>query len=153
MSPCRLIAGFIDQLVEDYQPRLRIVFRNFPLPRHNHAREAALAAEAAGLQGRFWEMHDLLYREQLVWSKAGDPAELFNSYAGILELDLERFKKDMAGEKANARVAADMARGQSLGVKTTPTIFINNRELAVENRTSNGIRATIDAALQAQPAR
>lgn len=151
--PCGLIAGFIDQLVGDYQPRLRIVFRSFPLPSHKHARDAALTAEAAGLQGRFWEMHDLLYREQVVWSKAGDTAELFNSYAGMIKLDLERFKKDMAGEKAKARVAADVERAQSLGVKTTPTFFINNRELAAENRTPNGIRATIDAALQAEPGR
>ena len=151
--PCRLIAGFIDQLVEEYHPHLRIVFRNFPLPSHKHAHDAALAAEAAGLQGSFWEMHDVLYREQVVWSKAGNAAELFNSYAVMLKLDLERFKKDVAGEKAKARVAADVERGQSLGVKTTPTIFINDRELAADKRTPNGVRAMIDAALQAQPTR
>ncbi len=152
-APCRLIAGFLDHLVEEYRPRLRIVFRNFPLPIHKHAREAAVAAEAAGLQGRFWEMHDLLYREQPAWSKAADPAELFNSYAGMLKLNLEQFKKEMAGEKATGLVAADVERGRSLGVKTTPTIFINNRELPRDKKTSNGIRAMIDAALQGQPKR
>jgi len=151
--PCGLIAGFIDQLVKDYQPNLRIVFRNFPLPNHKHARAAALAAEAAGLQGRFWEMHDLLYREQSVWSEASDPAELFNSYAGMLKLDLARFKKDMAGEKARARVAADLERGEALGLKTTPTLFVNNRELAGSQRSPNGLRAMIDAALKEKPAR
>ena len=60
--PCANIAGFIDELVKEYNPRLRIVFRNFPLPVHKYGREAALAAEAAGMQGRYWEMHDLLYR-------------------------------------------------------------------------------------------
>ena len=62
---------------------------------HAHAREAALAAEAAHLQGKFWEMHDLLYKEQANWSKAADVPSLFHSYAGTLGLDLERFKKDM----------------------------------------------------------
>jgi len=151
--PCRLIAGFLDQLVEEYRPHLRIIFRHFPLSSHKHAREAALAAEAAGLQGRFWEMHDVLYREQVGWSKVGDAAELFNSYAGMLKLDLERFKKDVAAEKTKARVAADVERGESLGVKITPTIFINDLELAADNRTPNGVRAMIDAALPAEPTR
>ena len=69
-------AGFVDQLVQEYQPLLRLVFRNFPLTKHRHARAAALAAEAAGLQGKFWEMHDLLYREQLAWSEADQPGKL-----------------------------------------------------------------------------
>src|SRR5205814_4081468 len=70
--PCANLSEPINQLERDYRSRLRIVFRHFPLPNHQHAREAALASEAASLQGRFWEMHDLLYREQSVWSKAQD---------------------------------------------------------------------------------
>ena len=57
-------SGFVEELLKEYNSRLRLVFRNFPLSGHEHAREAALAAEAAGLQGKFWEMHDTLYREQ-----------------------------------------------------------------------------------------
>ncbi len=151
--PCRQIAGFIDQLLEEYHPRLRIVFRNFPLPNHKHAGDAALAAEAAGLQGSFWGMHDVLYREQAVWSKADDPGDLLNAYAGMLGLNREQFKKDMDGEKAKAGVAADVERGKSLGVKSTPTLFINNREVGPDNRTRNGLRAMIAAALKAKPLR
>jgi len=146
--PCGNIAGFIDELVKDYDPRLRIVFRNFPLPNHQHAREAALAAEAAGLQGRFWEMHDVLYREQAVWSKADDVRELFDSYAGIIGLNLDQFKKDMEGEKAKARVDSDHRRGDSLGVKSTPTLFINNHEVGPKDKTPADLRASIDAALK-----
>src|SRR6266513_2077658 len=62
--PCGMFSAFLGQLEKEYDSRLRVVFRNFPLKMHEHAREAALAAEAAGLQGRFWEMHDVLYREQ-----------------------------------------------------------------------------------------
>jgi protein-disulfide isomerase len=149
--PCGSIAGFIDQLVKEYHPNLKLVFRNFPLPVHKYAREAALAAEAAGLQGRYWEMHDVLYREQTVWSKANNARELFDSYAGMLGLNLHQFKKDMESEKVQERVDSDQQRGNSLGVKSTPTVFINNQEVGPKERTPNGLRATIDAALKAKP--
>src|SRR2546427_3960462 len=146
--PCGNIAGFIDELVKDYHPRLRVVFRNFPLPNHKHAREAALVAEAAGLQGRFWEMHDLLYREQAIWSKADDVRELFDSYAGMIGLNIDQFKKDIDGEKAKLRVDSDHGRGGSLGVESTPTLFINNHEVGPKDKTPAGLRASIDAALK-----
>jgi protein-disulfide isomerase len=146
--PCGSIAGFLDELVKEYDPHLRIVFRNFPLQMHEHARDAALAAEAAGLQGRFWDMHDVLYREQATWSKAENPRELFDSYAGMIGLDLDQFKKDMEGEKARARVDSDQARANSLGVQMTPTVFINDHEVAPTAKTPQGLRAAIDAALK-----
>ena len=61
---CKNVAAFLDQVIKGYEPRVRVIFRNFPLAMHQHSRDAALAAEAAGLQGRFWEMHDMLFREQ-----------------------------------------------------------------------------------------
>jgi protein-disulfide isomerase len=146
--PCGSMAGFIDQLVKEYHPNLKLVFRNLPLPVHKYAREAALAAEAAGLQGRYWEMHDVLYREQAVWSKADNVRELFDSYAGMLGLNLNQFKKDMASEKAGQRIESDQERADSLGVRSTPTVFINNQEVAPNEKTPNGLRAKIDAALK-----
>jgi len=146
--PCSNAAVFIDQLVKEYHPNLKLVFRNLPLPVHNHAREAALAAEAAGLQGRYWEMHDVLYREQAVWSKADNARELFDSYAGMLGLNLNQFKKDIASEKARQRIESDQERADSLGVRSTPTVFINNQEVAPNEKTPNGLRAKIDAALK-----
>src|SRR5207244_259388 len=125
--PCGQFAGFAEQLLKEYDSRLRVVFRNFPLSGHEHAREAALAAEAAGLQGRFWDMHDVLYREQAVWSKAPNARELFESYAGTIGLNLDQFKKDMDGEQAKARVDSDYARGESSGIKVTPTLYINGQ--------------------------
>jgi len=146
--PCGSIAGFLDELVKEYDPRLRIVFRNYPLENHQHARDAALAAEAAGLQGRFWEMHDVLYREQAIWSKADNPRELFDSYAGMIGLNLDQFKKDMEGEKARSRIDSDRERANSLGVQMTPTVFINDREIGPTDKTPSGLRAAIDAALK-----
>ena len=148
--PCGIFASFEEELLREYDSRLRIVFRNFPLPAHEHAREAAVAAEAAGFQGKFWEMHDVLYREQAVWSKAPSPRELFESYAGTIGLDVDQFKKDIDSEKVRERVDSDHARGDSLGVKLTPTLFINNEPVEAKDKTPEGVRAAINAALAAK---
>ena len=146
--PCGQFAAFVEELLKEYDSRVRVVFRNFPLPAHEHAREAALAAEAAGFQGKFWEMHDTLYREQLAWSKAPNTRELFESYAGTLGLDLEQFKKDMESDKARERVDSDHALADFLGVKVTPTVFINNRPVDPQQKNPEGVRAAINAALE-----
>jgi len=145
--PCGQFAGFAEELLKEYDSRLRVVFRNFPLPGHEHAREAALAAEAAGFQGKFWEMHDTLYREQTSWSKAPNTRELFESYAGTLGLNMEQFKKDMDGDKARERVDSDHALGDSLGIKVTPTLFINKRAMEPQEKNPEGVRGAINAAL------
>jgi protein-disulfide isomerase len=149
--PCGMFSAFLGQLEKEYDSRLRVVFRNFPLAMHEHAREAALAAEAAGRQGRFWEMHDVLYREQDSWSKAPNVRELFESYAGTIGLDLDKFRKDMDSEEVKARVDADRQRGESLGIQITPTLFINNQPLNQEHKNPEGIRAEINAALAKKP--
>jgi protein-disulfide isomerase len=146
--PCGSISGFLDELVKEYDPHLRIVFRNLPLSMHEHARDAALAAEAAGLQGRFWDMHDVLYREQATWSKAGNARELFESYAGMIGLNLDQFKKDMEGEKVRTRVDSDQERANSLGVKITPTVFINDYQMGPTDKTPEGLRTAINTALK-----
>jgi protein-disulfide isomerase len=145
--PCGQFAVFVEELLKEYDSRLRVVFRNFPLPAHEHAREAALAAEAAGFQGKFWEMHDTLYREQSTWSKAPNAREFFESYAGTLGLKMDEFKKDMDSDKARERVDSDHALGDSLGIKVTPTMFINKRPMEPYEKNPEGIRAAINAAL------
>jgi protein-disulfide isomerase len=149
--PCGALAGPIKQLEKDYDPRLRVIFHHFPLVTHQHAREAACAAEAAGLQGRFWEMHDVLYREQAVWSKAADVRPLFDSYAGMLGLNVDRFKKDIDSDKLKERVTADQKHGAALGVQNTPTIFLNNRALDPTALNPVNLRAAVDAAVKAKP--
>ena len=108
--------------------------------------EAALAAEAAGLQGHFWEMHDLLYKNQAAWSKASDVRTFFTAYARSLSLDVERFAKDSNSDEVKARIFWEEQLGVSRGVKTTPTLFINDRELRPPFTTEH-LRAEIDAAL------
>jgi protein-disulfide isomerase len=146
--PCAIMSPAIHQLEKDYGAKLRVIFRHFPLAMHKHGRAAAIASEAAHLQGKFWEMHDLLYKEQAAWSKALDVLALFNTYAGTLGLDVERFKKDMQSPETGARVTADHEHGVSRGVHSTPTIFINNTVLPSTSTNPNAVRAAIDAALK-----
>ena len=114
---------------------------------HEHALEAAKASEAAGLQNRFWEMHDLLFERQRQWSEAADARALFTDYAREIGLDAERFKRDMDGAEASGRVASDQKRAQSVDITGTPTLFLNGREIAAEEMSAEGIRAAINAAL------
>ena len=150
--PCGRLAGPLQEIEKDYGARLRVIFRNFPFAIHEHASEAACAAEAAGLQGHFWEMHDLLYREQANWSKTKDVQPLFTSYAGMLGLNLDRFKTDMSSEKVKEKVESDQNRGEALGVKNTPTIFINNQSVPPTSLNPIALRAAIDAALREKKA-
>ena len=95
-------------------------------------------------------MHDLLYKNQAVWSKAPDPAaagQFFNMYARSLGLDVERFAKDSASEEVKARVVSDGEQGVSRGVKTTPTLFINDREVRGAFSSPERLHEAIDAAL------
>jgi len=143
---CATVSAVIGQIEQDYGHRLRVVFRHYPLAMHSHAIEAALAAEAAGLQGHFWEMHDLLYKNQAVWSKASDVRTFFTAYARSLGLDVERFAKDSNSDEVKGRVFWEGQQGVSRGVKNTPTLFINGRELGPP-LSAEHLRAEIDAAL------
>ena len=103
--PCGKLSEPINQLQKQYN--LRVIFREFPLAMHAHSREAASAAEAAGLQGRFWEMHDVLFREQAVWSNSSDVRTLFSAYAGMVGLDVARFNRDIDSSEVQQRVNLD----------------------------------------------
>lgn len=148
--PCANLSNVLARVEKDYGEKLRVVFREFPLEMHNHAMAAAAVAEAAGLQGRFWEMHDLLYRTQTVWSKEQDVAPVFTSYAQSLTLDLPRFSTALAGAELRDRIRLDQERGKSLGVTATPTIFVNGRPLPPTAFDEGGLRAMIDAALRGE---
>jgi protein-disulfide isomerase len=93
-------------------------------------------------------MHDLLYREQAAWSKAADVPALFDSYAGMVGLNVERFKKDQQSPEPGARVKGDQEEGTSRGVTSTPTLFINNTVVPATSLNSPALHALIDAALQ-----
>ena len=145
--PCGKLAPEIETLAKSYGRKLRLVFREYPLIMHKHAAAAARAAEAAGLQGHFWEMHHLLYETQAAWSAAVDPQAIFENDATKIGLDLPRFKTDMNSEVVKSRIIADQARATSLHVESTPSVFVNNQVVKAGPGVADRLRTAIDAAL------
>jgi protein-disulfide isomerase len=128
---------------QEFGNKLRVTFRNFPLPNHQHALRAASAAEAAGLQGKFWEMHALIYEHQKDWKDLFDVRPVFDSYAQQIGLDVERFNKDTGSTLVQQRIISDGKRAQSLGVSGTPTVFLNGREVPFESLAPEKLRILI----------
>ena len=147
--PCGMFHPILEQMHEEFGDKLQITFREFPLvPTHQHALAAASAAEAAGLQGKFWEMHDLLYEHQNEWKKEFNVRPIFEGYAKQIGIDVERYKRDMNGDLVAQRIFQDGKRGHSLGVKGTPTVFINGREVPFENLPAEKLRVVIQNELR-----
>ncbi|MGI8436809.1 MAG: DsbA family protein [Chthoniobacterales bacterium] len=146
--PCAAASAAIDELMKDGD-KVRLVFHEFPLAMHAHALEAAMAAEAAGQQGHFWEMHDMLYKYQDVWSKASNAARFFAGYAEALGLNPEQFQTDANSAQTKSLVMAEGDTGVQRGVRNTPTIIINGEEVK-GIFTPESLRLGIDAALAKQ---
>lgn len=130
----------INSLMEEYGKDVTFAFRNFPLTSiHPNARAAGAVAEAAGLQGKFWEMHDMLYEKQNDWSSldASQRTTVFNNYARELSLDMDKFGTDIAAANVNKKINFDMALGKSVNVSATPSFFLNGEK--IDDKTSSGI--------------
>ncbi len=127
---CESFNPTVDAVYEKYQDKIKFQFRNLPLTQiHTNAFAAARAAEAADLQGKFWEMHDALYLQSnwSVWTQAKDPTPYFQSYAQTLGLKVDQFKTDFASDTVNKRILADKAAFDKTGEQlSTPTFFIND---------------------------
>ena len=146
---CGQFFPILKSIESEYGGQVRVVFREFPLVQHVHARAAGEVAEAAGMQGKFWEMHDLLYENRDAWTKATDVEPIFDEYARRLGLDLERFKRDQSSMVVETRIDQDLARGRSLQLRATPTIFLNGTELPFENmKTREALSAVVYSALR-----
>ena len=119
---CKRVQPTLEKIRQHYGRDVRIVHKHNPLPMHNRAEAAAMAAEAAGKQGKFWEMHDKLFQ---------DPRNLsdqqFEEYASELGLDIRRFNRDRNDSKLLDRIKAEQAQGQKVGARGTPAFFINGR--------------------------
>ena len=107
----------------------RLVFRHYPLDTHAHSFLAARYAEAAARQDAFWPMHDMLFANQGVWSGVEDPTGLFDGYAKDLGLDVAQLKLDVELPEVRAKILADQRGGTSAGVRSTPTLFLDERQM------------------------
>jgi protein-disulfide isomerase len=142
--PCGALHPTLKKLKEDFGANLNFVFRNLPLTTiHKNSLVAAQAAEAARMQGRFWEMHDLLYENQDLWKEDLNPRSIFLEFASSLGLDKKRFARDMDDKQVQLRIAVDQDAAAQLGITGTPTILIDGRELRPEGTTPEGIRKGI----------
>lgn len=107
---------------------VQMVFRHYPLSNsHPHAWEAATFAEAAGRQGKFWEMYDVLFVNQNYWSTLGNVTAEFEGYAQQLGLNLEQIRQDVRSDEVTQKVRNDQLGGTRAGVRSTPTIFVDGR--------------------------
>jgi protein-disulfide isomerase len=126
---CAMADPTVTQVIRQYvrvDPlKVNVVFRNFPLPQHKNALISAEAAEAAGEQGKYWEMHSLLYEHQKAWENLNNPIEVFVGYAKDLNLNIDQFKQSVESNKYAEKINKDKQDGLKLGVNSTPTFYIN----------------------------
>ncbi|MCW3119182.1 MAG: disulfide bond formation protein DsbA [Chitinophagaceae bacterium] len=121
---CGRAYPIVKHLQQELGDKLKFVFRNFPLAQiHPEAVRAAVAAEAASLQGKYWEMHDMIFENQEYLSK-----NAFIAFAGKLGLDIEQFSKDIARPELLEKIDTDFESGLRSGVNATPTFFINDEK-------------------------
>ena len=128
---CGAANPIIKKVIGEYHAKdLIFVYRHFPLTSiHKSALPAAYAAEAAGAQGKYWEMHNLIFDNQSEWSESNNASEIFERYAAQLSLDLDKFKSDISGGVFTEVVNRDFEDGKNVGVNSTPTFFVNGEEM------------------------
>ena len=133
---CATAAPKARAVAEKYKDNVTLIFRNFPISTsHPNARAAAAAAEAAGFQGKFWEMHDLIYTNQDAWAQSSvkDRSDVFLDYARRLELKEDQFKTDLSDTQITKKINFDVAIGRKQGVTGTPSFYINGETVQSTN--------------------
>lgn len=147
---CSTAAPKAKAVAEKYKDNVALIFRNFPIATiHPNARAAAAAAEAAGFQGKFWEMHDLIYANQDTWSQAStnDRTEIFLGYARQIGLKEEQFKEGLSDARITKKINFDVAIARTQGVTGTPTFYING-ELVESTNDADYLENAVKEALK-----
>lgn len=145
---CRASYPAVKEILQQYDGQVRLVVRYFPL--HNNSVLAAIATEAAGEQGQYWEMHELLFERQPEWGEQStSQRDLFVQYARQLGLDEARFLTALENPDYTQKVERDRQDGVALGVTGTPTFFVDGRQ--IEPLSYDALVAAIEAGLSASP--
>lgn len=149
---CASYHPLTEQLIDEYGEHVLFVYRHFPLTKiHDSADLAARAAEAAGLQGRYWDMHDWLYENQLKWAAVPLTAStVIKAHAKAAGLNMEQFEKDLESPAVAEKVRKDQEGGVAAGVAHTPTFFLNLKEIP-NPRTYDTLKDLVDEALMNAP--
>lgn len=132
---CEAAEPAVKQIRTNYPDKVQFVYRHFPLPQHSYGRKAAYLSEAAGEQGKFWEMHEKLFGTQSQWSSLSeaDAEAFFLSLARDLELNEDKVRQGLTGDAFKEKINAEITEGQRLGVNATPTFFLNGKKLNLKN--------------------
>ena len=144
---CGAAYPIVTQILNNYKGKINFVFREYPLPVHQNADAAAEAAEAAGAQGKFFEMYNLLYSNQNSWGDSTSPMDYFTKYAQGLHLNMNKFKSDVQSKKYAGKIQQDQNDGNTLGVNATPTFYINGVQ-QVGGLPYSDFKSKIDAAIK-----
>lgn len=143
---CRTYYPILERLQSEFGESMQFVYRHYPLRQiHPNAAAAAAAAEAAGRQGKFWEMHNMLFERQASWSDLSQPNNVFAEYADELGLDVEQFRTDSVSDEVQDRVRRDEASGTRAGVPGTPSLFLNGERINNPNTYEDLRQLVIDA--------
>jgi protein-disulfide isomerase len=138
----------LDQVVEAYPKQLKLVFKQYPLSFHQNARPAALASLAAQRQGKFWQMHDLIFKNQATL-KNPQGEYRFEEFAKTIGMDVDKFQKDLKDPALDKIIADDIKAGADAQVTGTPSLYLNGKK--VNDRSLPGLKKLIDAELAAKP--
>lgn len=146
---CRAYYPIVEQIVEKYKDRISFEYRHYPLTTiHRNAFAAARASEAAGKQGKFWEMYRLLFANQAAWSDSDNSQTTFEGYAKQLNLDMGQYKTDFASSETNGAINASIREFNKLGLpKSTPTFLLNGKK--IQPRDAADFSRLIDEQLKA----
>ncbi len=127
---CLSIQAPLKEILKKYEGKVEFVYRHFPLSSiHKNAQVAAQVAEAAGLQGKFFEMHDILFAKQTEWAGQNDPMESFNAYAMMLGLEMTKFEADVKSQSVKDMVNTDSLDATRYRLSGTPSFFVNGRKV------------------------
>jgi protein-disulfide isomerase len=124
---CGAYYPMVKKLGQEFK-NISIIYRHFPLSQHANAKPAAQAAEAAGRQGKFWEMHNMLFDNQTAWSGSASAEEIFTGYAQTLELDINKFKANFNSTETKTKIETDYQSGAN-AIDGTPTFFLNDKKI------------------------
>lgn len=144
---CAAYEPLVNRLVKEFGGEISFSFRHFPLAQHPNAIPAAYAAEAAGNQGKFWEMYDMIYTHQNDWATSATAKDIFKGYAQSLGLDMAKFESDLSSDAVAAKVEADRQSGVASHVEWTPTFFLNGTRIDQNPQSYDAFKAMIDEAL------